>query len=119
MRKASPPIWLAYGSVTHSTAEVAMAASAKLPPRIRMSNPAETASGCEAATMPFCATTTPRCWDTLIMDSRLDRLLRFAVYSPILTHEETLFRPLAVPSAGTPTAFDSMGRNKEYPSHVC
>src|SRR5512143_373834 len=48
----SPPIPVEVGSLTFSAAATATAASAALPPRDRISIPAATASGCEAATIP-------------------------------------------------------------------
>jgi hypothetical protein len=44
------------GSVTHSTAAAASAASAAFPPRSSARNPARVASGCEVATIPRAAT---------------------------------------------------------------
>src|SRR5512140_907577 len=48
----SPPMPVEVGSVTLSAAATATAASAALPPRARISRPAATASGWEAATIP-------------------------------------------------------------------
>ena len=49
-----------FGSVTLSTAAIAMAASTALPPRFRMSRPTCDASGWLVATMPWLARTTDR-----------------------------------------------------------
>jgi hypothetical protein len=53
MAKQSPPIPVLVGSVTLSAATVATAASAAFPPFLRISRPAATARGCDAATIPF------------------------------------------------------------------
>ena len=50
---ASPPMPVMFGSVTLSTAAIAMAASTALPPRFRMSRPVCDASGWLVATMPW------------------------------------------------------------------
>ena len=49
-----------FGSVTFSTAAIAMAASTALPPRLRMSTPTWEANGWLVATMPCRARTTDR-----------------------------------------------------------
>ncbi len=48
--KLSEPSPLLHGSVSVSTAAVAIAASTALPPRCRMCSPACEASGCDVAT---------------------------------------------------------------------
>ena len=50
--KASPPIPVMFGSVTLSTAAMAMAASTAFPPRFRMSRPVSEANGWLVATIP-------------------------------------------------------------------
>ncbi len=50
------------GSVSPIMALVAMAASAALPPRLRISTPTSAATGWLAATIPCLATVTERLW---------------------------------------------------------
>ena len=57
---ASPPIPVMFGSVTLSTAAMAMAASAAFPPRFKISSPVSEANGWLVATMPRLARTTDR-----------------------------------------------------------
>ena len=60
-QKASLPIPMDDGSTTPSTAAVAIAASMALPPFMRISTPANVASGWLEATMPFLARTENCC----------------------------------------------------------
>src|SRR5262245_16835118 len=53
--KASPPMPVMFGSVTFSTAAIAIAASTALPPRLSTSRPACDASGWLEATIPSLA----------------------------------------------------------------
>jgi len=54
-QKQSPPIPVDCGSITHSTATAAMAASIALPPARSMSSAARVAAGMDVAAMPLLA----------------------------------------------------------------
>src|SRR5437588_3330955 len=74
----SPPGPVAIGSVTHSTAAAAMAASAALPPARKMRSPAAVAVGWLVATIALAATDgglehaiTAQLLDLLVLDAQL------------------------------------------------
>src|SRR3984885_12530516 len=75
--KQSPPIPVDCGSITPSSAHAATAASAAVPPARMTSIAVSAASGCEVATIAFCAWTVdrPARWKFLMPNCSLYRRL--------------------------------------------